>query len=77
MVNNEYQNLLERQANRSLTQFLKYNENKNIILQDYNNCIKLFNINEDPNNMNEDSEKPPEQQEQEGEMNQNQEYNQE
>ena len=77
MVNNEYQNLLERQANRSLTQFLKYNENKNIILQDYNNCIKLFNINEDNNNMNEDSEKPPEQQEQEGEMNQNQEYNQE
>ena len=78
MVNSEYQNLLERQAYRSYNQFLKYNANKDIILQDYNNCIKLFNVNEDQNNLNEEgSPKPPEQQEQEqGEVvNQNQDNN--
>jgi hypothetical protein len=78
MVNSEYQNLLERQAYRSYNQFLKYNANKDIILQDYNNCIKLFNVNEDPNNLNEEGPpKPPEQQEQEqGEVvNQNQDNN--
>ena len=51
MINSEYKKLLERQANRCLTQFMKYNENKNIILQNFNNCVKLFNINEDPKNI--------------------------
>ena len=35
-----------------MNQFLKYNDNKIIILQNFKNCIKLFNINEDPNNIN-------------------------
>ena len=52
MINNEYDKLIERQGNRIMTQFLKYNDNKIIILQDFKNCIKLFNINEDPNNIN-------------------------
>ena len=57
IINNEYQQLIERQANRSLTQFLKYNDNKNVILQNYNNCEKLFNINEDPNSLIKGGEK--------------------
>ena len=51
MVNNEYDKLLERQASRMMTRFMKYNDNKRIIMQDYNNCIKLFNINEDIKNI--------------------------
>ena len=51
MINSEYQKLLERQGNRCIQQFLKYNDKKNIILQDLNNCIKLFNINEEQNNI--------------------------
>ena len=61
MLNSEYEKLLERQAERSLTQFLKYNDNKNILLQNYNNCIKLFNINEDPNNIEGEQQHPPNQ----------------
>ena len=61
MINSEYEKLLERQAERSMTQFLKYNDNKNIILQNYNNCIKLFNINEDPNNIEGGQQQPPNQ----------------
>ena len=60
IIKSEYQKLIERQANRSLTQFLKYNDNKNIILQNYNNCEKLFNINEDPNNIMKGGEKEEE-----------------
>ena len=52
MINNEYDKLIERQGNRMMTQFLKYNDNKIIILQNFKNCVKLFNINEDPNNIN-------------------------
>ena len=51
MVNSEYQKLLERQANRCIQQFLKYNDKKDVLLQDLNNCIKLFNINEEQNNI--------------------------
>ena len=51
MINSEYQKLLERQANRCIHQFVKYNDKKDVILQDFNNCIKLFNINEEQNNI--------------------------
>ena len=51
MVNSEYQKLLERQAYRCIQQFVKYSDKKDVILQDYNNCIKLFNINEEQNNI--------------------------
>ena len=49
MVNNEYQKLIERQANRCTQQFMKYNNKKDVILQNFNKCVKLFNINEEPN----------------------------
>ena len=49
MVNNEYQKLLERQANICTLQFMKYNNKKDVILQNFNKCVKLFNINEEPN----------------------------
>ena len=50
MINKEYESLGERQAYRCMTQFAKFNQNRDIILQNFNNCIKLFNINEDINN---------------------------
>ena len=56
MVNKEYHNLLERQAYRCLKQFMKYNENQQIILQDYENCRNLFNINRQQDNNNEGNE---------------------
>ena len=56
MVNKEYHNLLERQAYRCLKQFMKYNENQQIILQDYENCRNLFNINQQQDNNNEENE---------------------
>lgn len=52
MVLNEYENLVKRQGNRALKQFLKYSDNKQTILQNFNNCLKLLDINEDPNNIN-------------------------
>ena len=51
MVINEYENLVERQGNRVMKQFLKYSDNKKIVLQNFNNCLKLLDINEDPNNI--------------------------
>ena len=51
MVNKEYINLLERQGNRCLTQFMKYNEHQKIILQNYENCKNLFNINQPVENI--------------------------
>jgi sorting nexin-7/30/sorting nexin-8 len=51
MVNNEYQKLLERQANRCTLQFMKYNNKKDVILQNFNKCEKLFNINEQSNDI--------------------------
>ena len=30
---------------------MKFNNKKDVILQDYDKCMKLFNINEDPNNI--------------------------
>ena len=56
MVNNEYQKLQERHANRCLLQFMKYNNKKDIILQDFNKCLKLFNMNAESNNSQEQSE---------------------
>ena len=46
-VNYEYQKLEERQAIRTWSKFLKYNDNKDIILQNFYNCIKLFNLKEE------------------------------
>ena len=51
MVNKEYINLLERQGNRCLNQFMKYNEHQKIILQNYENCKNLFNINQPVENI--------------------------
>lgn len=48
-VNDEYKKLNERHANRCSLQFMKYNNKKNVILQNFDKCVKLFNINEDPN----------------------------
>jgi sorting nexin-7/30/sorting nexin-8 len=56
MVNNEYQKLQERQANRCILQFMKYNDKKDIIFQNFNKCIKLFNMNEESNNSKEQIE---------------------
>ena len=53
MVNKEYHNLLERQGNRCLVQFMKYSDNQQIILQNYENCKNLFNINHQPHENNE------------------------
>ena len=50
MVNDEYQKMQERQANRCILQFMKYNNKKDIILQNFNKCVKLFNIYEESNN---------------------------
>ena len=50
MVNQEYHNLLERQGNRCLVQFMKYGDNQQIILQNYENCKNLFNINQPQEN---------------------------
>ena len=72
MINSEYQKLLERQANRCIQQFLKYNDKKDVILQDLNNCIKLFNINEEQNNI-EAGDQQQQNQEQEEVEGQNQE----
>ena len=54
MINNEYEKLIEKQGNRTKKQFNKYNENKRIILQSLNNFIKLLDINEDPNKIEEE-----------------------
>jgi len=50
-INDEYKKLNERHANRCTIQFMKYNNKKDIILQNFDKCVKLFNINEDPNNI--------------------------
>ena len=56
MVNSEYDNLIERQANRCITQFMKYHNNQAIILQDYENCRRLFEINQQDNIVEENGE---------------------
>lgn len=56
MVNDEYKKLIERQAYRCMVQFMKYNENQNIILKDYENCRKLFIINQQQENPEESGE---------------------
>ena len=43
-VNNEYCNLGKRQGKRLIKQFMKYNDNKNNILQNYEKCNYLFNF---------------------------------
>ena len=45
MLNREYIKFVERQANRCLNQFMLYDKDKEIILQNLNNCLKLFDIN--------------------------------
>ena len=61
MVNKEYDDLVDRQANRCMTQFMKYNEYQNTILQDYENCKKLFSINKPENDQDENNEEQNEQ----------------
>ena len=56
MVNDEYKKLIERQAYRCMVQFMKYNENQNTILKDYENCRKLFIINQQQENHEESGE---------------------
>ena len=56
MVNDEYKKLIERQAYRCMVQFMKYNENQNTILKDYENCRKLFIINQQQENPEESGE---------------------
>ena len=51
MVNVEYKKLLDRQANRGIIQFNKYNDNKDILLQNFNNCMKLLDITDDSSNI--------------------------
>ena len=51
MVNVEYTKLLDRQANRAVIQFHKYNDNKDILLQNFKNCMKLLDITEDSSNI--------------------------
>ena len=45
MVNDEYKKLIERQAQRCIIQFTKYNAKQNIILQGYEYIKKIFNFN--------------------------------
>ena len=62
MVNDEYKKLIERQAYRCMVQFMKYNENQNTILKDYENCRKLFIINQSGDNPEEGGENQNQQQ---------------
>lgn len=43
-LRDEYKKLGERQAQRMDNQFIKYNKNRSIILQDFRNCCKLINF---------------------------------
>ena len=45
-VNNEYKKLEERHKNRLLNQFMKYNQNINILFQDFKKILNLFNFQE-------------------------------
>ena len=45
-VNNEYTKLNERQGKRINKQFFVYNKEKELLFQDYNNFLKLFNFKE-------------------------------
>ena len=56
MVNQEYNNLLERQAYRCLTQFMKYQQQEQSILQNYENRKLLFDINKNLENLEENEE---------------------
>ena len=56
MVNEEYKNLINRQAQRCMIQFTKYNSKQHVILQDYEYIKKIFNFNiplDEPNEGNE------------------------
>jgi hypothetical protein len=62
MINSEYKKLMERQAYRSIIQFNKFTNNKDVLLQNYNNCLKLLDFNGDANNIIDDSQKKEEDQ---------------
>ena len=66
IVNKEYNYLLERQAHRCMTQFMKYHEYQKSILQGYENCKTLFNINQDINNLEDPDEDKNQNQEKDG-----------
>ena len=66
IVNQEYNYLLERQAHRCMTQFMKYHEYQKSILQGYENCKTLFNINQEINNLEDPDEDKNQNQEKDG-----------
>ena len=51
-INDEYKKLEERMEKRLINQFVVFNQKKDIIFQDFNNCIKLINYNLQKNNEN-------------------------
>ena len=63
MINEEYKNLIRRQAQRCMIQFMKYNEKQDIILQDYEYIKKIFNVNIPLDDPHEVQENPHENQE--------------
>lgn len=56
MANQEYNYLLERQAYRCMTQFMNYHQYQKVILQGYENCKILFDINQEANNLEDPDE---------------------
>ena len=62
-INEEYKKLIQRQAQRCMIQFMKYNEKQDIILQDYEYIKKLFNVNIPLDDPHEVQENPHENQE--------------
>ena len=55
-VNDEYKKLESRMEKRLINQFTCYSQGKDTIFQDFNNCIKLVNFNEDNNDNKDDNE---------------------
>ena len=51
-INEEYKKLESRMEKRLINQFIIYNQGKDTIFQDFNNCIKLLNFNEENNENN-------------------------
>ena len=54
-INDEYKNLEERMEKRLINQFIVFDKNKDIIFQDFNNCIKLINFGKNNNDLDENN----------------------
>ena len=54
-INDEYKNLEERMEKRLINQFMVFDKNKDIIFQDFNNCIKLINFGKNNNDLDENN----------------------